>query len=142
VNSMKRWCTNVLAMIVMLSLVNGQLRADAAIGSRKPFTAHDVLEGSRKASQSVTVTLTNGEVIVGSIVRVDKSRCVIHSSSQGRLREVRYSELEAVQTNDAAYQVQPQYGQGVRPSLRAWIWIGIAIGAVFVFVFASGLNRD
>jgi hypothetical protein len=138
---MKRWCTDVVAIIMMLSLLNVPLGADAAIGSRKAFTPQDVLEGSRKASQSVTLMLTNGEVIVGSIVRVDKSRCVIRSSSQAHLREIGYSELEAVQTDDAAYQVQAAYGQGARPSLRGWMWIGIVIGALFVFVFATGLNR-
>jgi hypothetical protein len=139
---MRRWHTDVVALFVMLSLLCVTVGADATNASTtRPFTLQDVLEGSRKASQNVTLTFTTGEVIVGSIVRVDKSRCVIRSSSQGHLREVGYSELEAVQTDDAAYQVQAQYGQGVRPSLRGWIWLGVAIGALFIIVFATGLNK-
>ena len=139
---MKRWSTNFVALILMLSLPSVTLGADAPIGSqRTAFTLRAVLEGSRQTGQNVTLTVSNGEVIVGSVVRIDKSRCLIRSLSEGHLREVGYSELEAVQTGDALYQVQPQYGQGLRPSRRAWVWIGVVIGALLVFIFASGLNR-
>jgi hypothetical protein len=139
---MKRWSTNFVALILMLSLPGVTLGADAPVGSRRTaVTLHDVLEESRQTGQSVTLTVSTGEVIVGSVVRIDKSRCLIRSFSAGDLREVGYSELEAVQAGDALYQVQAPYGQGVRPSRRAWVWIGVVIGAFLVFVFASGLNR-
>src|SRR5262245_54209676 len=137
---MRCWHTDIVALIVMLSFLSVAVGADAPIVSAvRPFTIQDVLEGGRKASQSVTLTLANGEVISGSIVRVDRSRCLIRSSSEGDLRAVAYSKLEAVQSGDAVYQVRARYGQGVRPSRRGWMWIGIAIGALFVFVFATGL---
>src|SRR5262249_42188727 len=138
---MKRWSTNLVALILMLSVASVTLGADAPIG-RTAFTLHELLEGSRQTGQSVTLTVSNGEVIVGSVVRIDKSRCLIRSFSEGHLREVAYSELAAVQTGDALYQLQVPYGQGVRPSPRAWVWIGVVIGALLVWVFASGLNRD
>jgi hypothetical protein len=139
---MRRWHTDIVALFVMLSFLCVTVGADATnTSATRPFALQNVLEVSRKASQSVTLTLMNGELVVGSIVRIDKSRCFIRSSSEAHLREVGYSELEVVQTGDALYRVQPQYGQGVRPSRRTWMWRGIAIGAVFVFVFATGLNR-
>jgi hypothetical protein len=137
-----RWSTNAVALILMLSLPGATLGADAPIGSRPAFTLHDVLEGSRQTGQSVTLTVSSGEVIVGPLVRVDKSRCVIRSFSEGHLREVAYSELAAVQAGDALYQIQAQYGQGVRPSRRGWMWIGVVIGALVVFMFATGVYRD
>jgi hypothetical protein len=125
-----------ISILLLITLVTAAVRIAARPLTARP-TLRELLEERHVTQTVVDVELDDSSIVTGSVGRTDRVFFLL-DGTQSMDREIPYSDVRAFtdETTGDRFELQVTGPvAGVRPSLRAWFWIGVAAGMFLLVVY-------
>ena len=133
----------IVSVLVAVALLRGAVAADT--NTRKRIDVRDVLSQRRVRHVAMAIELDRGALVVGRIGRIERTQFYVLDSTTGTEQSVRFADVRAL-TDSATGERFAVLSQGIggvgHASWKVWViaW-AVAIGALIIWVYSTGLNR-
>jgi hypothetical protein len=126
-----------ISVLLLITLVTTSVPIAARPLTARP-TLRELLEERHVTQTVVDLELGDSSIVTGSVGRTGSRMFFLLDGTQSMDREISYSDVRAFtdETTGDRFDLQVTGPvTGVRPSLKAWFWIGVGVGVFLLVVY-------